>query len=61
MNKMTMACGCTIPAVAGARRMANSKIQLDKQNQGLTPICRGRINDIEVDVMRDRLVAQRPV
>ena len=45
-----LACGCIMSVLAGAR-FANDRVQFERPRASLTPICRGRINDGEVDVV----------
>jgi len=47
-EQVKLACGCIMPVVAGAPAVGNN---VQFTHQGMAPICRGRIND--VDVMRD--------
>jgi len=47
-EQVKLACGCIMPVVAGAHTVGNN---VQFTHQGMAPICRGRIND--VDVMRD--------
>ena len=49
-EQVKLACGCIMPVVAGAHTVGNN---VQFTHQGMAPICRGRINDVDVDVMRD--------
>jgi len=49
-KQVTLACGCLMPVVAGAHTVGNN---VQFTHHGMAPICRGRINDVDVDVMRD--------
>ena len=42
-EQVKLACGCIMPV--------SNNVQFT--HQGMAPICRGRINDVDVDVMRD--------
>jgi len=49
-EQVKLACCCIMPVVAGAHAVGNN---VQFTHQGMAPICRGRINDVDVDVMRD--------
>ena len=49
-EQVKLACGWIMPVVALAHAVGNN-VQLTQQ--GMAPICHGRINDVDVDVMRD--------
>ena len=49
-EQVKLAFGCIMPVVAGAHTVGNN-VQFTHQSMAL--ICRGRINDVDVNVMRD--------
>ena len=49
-EQVKLACGCIMPVAAGAHTVGNN---VQFTHQGMAPICRGRINDVDVDVMTD--------
>ena len=51
-EQVKLGCGCIMPVVAGAHTdTVGNNVQFTYQC--IAPICRGRIKDVDVDVMRD--------